>query len=260
MHLMKSFVWNRRAIPLSLIVAIVAVAALLVLSPSLAQGQDNGGPATNAECREELKAGRAVLCTANSFAVQTTLPDGSYHINWSNWASQHSNVDRYTVSRLRFLYRYDFVLEADGTSVDDWDYTEPDVNSCFPSRVEDRWAWSCTGISNVREDPSGTPTSFEMLDANSTSTFWTDSLVAPGRKHDTPVRALRIPGNRDEEHADNPQGYASRLTQQQVDDGTHDLLSTELEMHLYWITAHFDDNTTQYGRGLITGAPFDDRE
>ena len=260
MYLMKSLVWNYRTIPLSLIAAIGAMIALLTLSPSLAQGQANGGPATKAECREELTAGRAVLCTANSFAVQTTLPDGGYHINWSEWASRHSNVERYTVTRLRFLYRDNFVLEADGTAVNSWDYTIPDVNSCFPWRVEDRWAWSCTGITNVREDPSGVSTSVEMLDNNLTSTYWTGSLAAPGRKHDTPVRALRIPGNRDEEHADNPESHDSRLTQQQVDDGTQDLLSTEVEMHLYLITAHFDDNTTRYGRGLITGAPFADRE
>ena len=39
-----------------------------------------------------------------------------------------------------------------------------------------------------------------------------------------PAQALRVHGNMDGAHADNPQSAADRLTRQQVDDGTHDLL------------------------------------
>ena len=270
MHFTNLRAWNHRTVMLSLIAAAATVVALLALSPSLAEGQTSDSPATMAECKEEQNAGRAVLCKRNSFSVKTILSDGGYHIDWSVWASRHSNVDRYAIQRLQFLYRYRFEREDDGNAVSASDYTVPDVNSCVPRAAETdnmgaatRWAWTCTGISNVREDPFGVPTSVEQLeefDDNLTSTSWSDSLLAPGRKHDTPVRALRIPGSMTDAHADNPQSAADRLTQQQVDDGAHDLLATEVEMHLYLITVHFDDGTTHRRYELVDGAPFDDRQ
>ena len=267
MHRFGSLVWNNRTIPVLLIAAVIAAAALLALSPPVAKGQGNDGPATTEECREELKAGRAVVCARNSFAVTSTMADGTYHINWSEWAGEHSNVERYTVQRLRFMYRYNFQLEADGTAVNDWEYTEPDVSSCRPYGAErdnmgavTRWAWSCPGITNVHEDPSGAATSIEQLDSNWTSTSWAGSLEAPGRKHDVPVRAMRIPGSQTEAHPDNPQSWTDRLTQQQVDDGTHDLLASDVEMHLYVITAHSADRVIRRSYQLVTGSPFDDRE
>ena len=132
MHLIGSLVWNTRSIPVLLIAAVVAAAALFALSPQVAQGQANDSPATMEECKEELAAGRAVLCTRNSFSVTTTMADGTYHINWSEWANQQSNVERYTIQRLRFMYRFNFQLEADGAAVNDWEYAAPDVNSCRP--------------------------------------------------------------------------------------------------------------------------------
>ena len=155
MRFMKSLPWNRRGVPLYLIVAAATVVAMFALLPSLVQGQANESPATMKECKEELAAGRAVLCKGNSFSVKTILPDGGYHINWSQWASRHSNVDRYTIQRLRFLYRYNFELEADGT---------------------------------------------------------------------------------------------------------HDLLASEVEMHLYYITVHYDDETTLRRYEVVDGGPFDDRQ
>ena len=267
MNFMNLRAWNHRTIALSLMAATATMVALFALSPSLAQGQTDDSPATMGECREELDAGRAVLCKRNSFSVKTILPDGGYHIDWSEWAGRHDNVDRYTIQRLRFLYRYNFEREDNGNAVSTGDYTEPDVSSCRPWAAETngmgevtRWAWTCNGISNVREDPSGVSTSIEQLEDNWTSTSWTGSLLAPGRKRDTPVQALRIPGNMTEAHADNPQSATDRLTQQQVDDGTDDLLATEVEMHLYLITVHFDDGTTQRRYDLIDGGPFDDRQ
>ena len=267
MHLIGSLVWNTRSVPVLLIAALVAAAALFALSPQVAQGQANDSPATMEECREELAAGRAVLCTRNSFSVTTTMADGTYHINWREWANRQSNVERYTIQRLRFMYRHNFQLEADGTAVNDWEYTAPDVNSCRPWGVErdstgvvTRWAWYCNGISNVREDPSGAPTSIERLDDDWMSTSWTGSLLAPGRKHDVQVQALSIPGSKAEAHPDNPQSATDRLTQQEVDDNTHNLLASEVEMHLYVITAHFGDGATRRSHGLITGSPFADRQ
>lgn len=305
-HYMRLPAFNYRIIALSIIAAIAMFIALLAMTPSLAQGASGsiakgmvmpstdtpgqskmswdfpptsrqsssrqvspGGPATMSECKEELAAGRAVRCARNSFAVTTVLADGGYHINWSEWAGRQNNVDRYTVQRLRFMYRYNFEREDDGTAVEQSDYTRPDVNSCSPYGVErdgnnevTRWAWSCSGISNVHVDPDGAPTSVEQLENyadNFTSTSWSGSLQAPGRKHDVPVQALRIPGDKDAPHADNPQSASDRLTQQQVDDGTHDLLASELEMHLYLITVHFDDGSRRYRYNLVDGSPFDDR-
>ncbi len=267
MHGLGSLAWNTRLIPVLLIAAAIAAALVLALSPPVAEGQGNVSPATTEECQEELEAGRAVLCTRNSFAVTSTMADGTYHINWSEWADENSNAERYTIQRLQFLYRHNFKLEADGTAVNDWEYTAPDVTSCRPWGVErddmgevTRWAWSCNGITNVREDPSGAATSIEQLDSNWASTSWTGSLQAPGRKHDVPVRALKIPGNKDEAHPDNPQSWTDRLTQQQVDDGTHDLLATEVEMHLYLITAHSADRAIRRSYQLVTGSSFDDRD
>ena len=292
------------AIPLSLLAVGAMVLALFALSPSLVQGASKGAaeaaplpavdapgarwappdapsppisnqqsesdsPATNRECKEELAAGRAVRCARNSYAILTVRPDGRYHINWSEWADGRADIDRYSVQRLRFMYRYNPRLESDGTAVVISDYTAPDVNSCWPWAVERdgngeavRWAWSCNGISNAREDPSGEPTSIEQLEAYADSwtvAAWTGSLLAPGRKHDVPVRALKIPGSRTEAHADNPQSFLDRLTQQQVDDGTHDLLASDVEMHLLLITVHFDNGSMRRFYQLVDGGSFADR-
>ena len=270
MHHLNLLAWNHRTIMLSLIAATAIVVAVLALSSPLARAQANNSPATMEECGDELAAGRAVSCSRNSFSVQTVRPDGTYSIDWSEWAGQQDNVDRYTVQRLRFLYRYNFELEADGTAVNDWEYTVADVNSCVPRAAETdnrgraiRWAWTCKGLSNVREDPSGVPTSVESLvefDDNVTSASWSGALLAPGRKHDVPVRAMRIPGSQTDVHADNPQSRRDRLTQQQVDAATHDLLATDVEMHLYLITVHFDGGTVRRHYAMVNGGPFDDRQ
>ena len=78
-----SLVWNNRLVLVLLIAAVITAAAFLALSTPLALGQANDSPATMEECKEELAAGRAVLCAKNSFSVTTTMADGTYHINWS---------------------------------------------------------------------------------------------------------------------------------------------------------------------------------
>ncbi|MDE2939356.1 MAG: hypothetical protein OXR67_10640, partial [Chloroflexota bacterium] len=74
------------------------------------------------------------------------------------------------------------------------------------------------------------------------------------------VQAIRIPGSQTEAHPDNPQSATDRLTQQEVDDNTHNLLASDVEMHLYVITAHLGAGATRRGNGLITGSPFADRQ
>ena len=267
MHGIGSLLWNTRWLLVLFIAAVMTTAAFLVLSTPVARGQAHDSPATMEECEEELSAGRAVLCARNALSVITTMADGTYHINWSTWANRQTNVERYTVQRLRFMYRYNFQLEADGTAVNHWEFTAPDVTSCRPygaawdsTWAVTRWGWSCQGISNVHVDPSGAPTSMERSDDNWMSTSWTGSLLAPGRKHNVQVQAFSIPGSQTEAHPDNPQSATDRLTQQYVDDNTHNLLASEVEMHLYVVTAHFDNGTTRRSYQLVTGSPFDDRE
>ena len=138
-------------------------------------------------------------CKANSFSVKTIRPDGGYNIDWSRWASQHSNIDRHSIQRLRFMYLYNFEREDNGDAVEHSDYTVPDVNSCVPRGAETnsrgevtRWAWTCNGIGQIEEDPFGVPTSIEQLEAfedNWTSENWTGSLLARGRK---PIPLYRL--------------------------------------------------------------------
>ncbi|MDE2836307.1 MAG: hypothetical protein OXL97_02200 [Chloroflexota bacterium] len=268
MRYMSVLAYRSRTIALALIAAAAIAAVPLALSPPSAQGSPES-PATMEECGEELTAGRAVACARGRFAVTTVRPDGEYQINWSAWADGRQDVDRYSIQRLRFMYRYDFTREDDGTSVDDADYTVPDTRSCRPWGMErdgqnevTRYAWFCTGISNVRVDPSGGPTSAEQLEAYSDSYTLSDysgSLLAPGRKHDVPVQALLIPGDKEEPHPDNPQSWRDRLTTQQVEDGTTSLLASEVEMHLYVIYVHYDGGRVSRYHELITGGPFDDR-
>ncbi len=266
MRYMNVLTFRHRRIALALIAAAAIVAVPLALSPPPAQGSPES-PATREECRKEMDAGRALTCAANRFAITTVRPNGEYQINWTEWADQHDNIDRYSIQRLRFMYRYNFT--SDGNAVDDSDYTEPSVNSCWPWGVErngqgevTRYAWSCTGISNVRVDPSGGPTSVEQVESFSdyyTLSDYSGSLLAPGRKHNVPVQALQIPGNRDEPHPDNPQSWSDRLTMQQVDDGTTDLLASEVEMHLYLITVHYDEGRPSRHYQLVDGGSFEDR-
>ena len=272
MRYMSLLAWRRRALALAVVAAVAAVAALSALAPPLAQGAPAGvshqdSPATMGECKEEMAAGRALTCARNRFAVTTVRPNGEYQFNWSAWADGRDNIDRYSIQRLRFLYRYNFT--RDGNAVDEADYTVPDVNSCRPWGVErnpqgevTRYAWFCNGLSNAKEDPSGEPTSVEQLedsDDSWTSGRLTGSLLAPGRKHNVPVQALLIPGNTEEPHPDNPQGWTDRLTPQQVSAGTTDLLASEVEMHLYLVYVHYDDGSVSRHYLLADGGPFDDR-
>ena len=73
-----------------------------------------------------------------------------------------------------------------------------------------------TGAYNVR-DLGGYPT----VDGRTTRR---GHFIRADRLSALPAQALRVHGNMDGAHADNPQSAADRLTRQQVDDGTHDLL------------------------------------
>ena len=91
--------WRRSTIALSIVAAVAAVAALLALAPPLAQGSPAGvthqnSPATMAECREEMDAGRAVACTANRFSVKTIRPQtvntsSTGGVGWN----KHDNIE-----------------------------------------------------------------------------------------------------------------------------------------------------------------------
>lgn len=206
--------------------------------------QQVAAPATMDECSEGLSAGHFVLCAGNDFAFHAVEPDGTYHINWNEWASERSNVSHYTIRRLQFMYRLDF--EQDGSPVEDHGFTLPGADSCRPSYYNDEWFWSCQGINQVREDPDGNPTSVTQLESNYQDTSYSDSLSAPGRKRGVEIEALVIPARL-------PTGPADRLTAAELGD-TVFLTVTEVEMHLYLITVHFDDNSSESHYELVDGA------
>ena len=70
MRYLNLLIWKHRTVTLSLVVAVATMVALLALSPSLVQGQNNDSPATMEECKDELRAGSAVSCTRNAFSVK----------------------------------------------------------------------------------------------------------------------------------------------------------------------------------------------
>ena len=216
---------------------------LLDQEPVIAQ-QQVAAPATMDECKQGLVAGHFVFCAGNDFSFHAVEPDGSYYINWSEWATRQSNVSHYSIQRLQFMYRLDF--EQDGNPVDPTDFAPLGADSCRPSYYNEAWFWSCKGISNVREDPDGNPTSVTQLESNYQGTSYSGRLSAPGRKRNVEIEVLVIPARL-------PTGLADRLTEEELGD-TVFLTVTEVEMHLYLNTVHFDDDSTESHYDLVDGA------
>ena len=99
--------------------------------PQTAQQTEVSVPTTMAECKQQMIDGLALNCSANRFTVKTMRHDGTYHFDWSVWASNHSNIDRYTIQRQRFVYRLNFTRLDDGTAFDPGgEYAEAVPNSC----------------------------------------------------------------------------------------------------------------------------------
>ena len=55
--------------------------------PETAQQTEVSVPTTMAECKQQMIDGLALNCSANRFYVKTMRHDGTYHFDWSVWAS-----------------------------------------------------------------------------------------------------------------------------------------------------------------------------
>ena len=223
--------------------------------PETAQQTEVSVPTTMAECKQQMIDGLALNCSANRFTVKTMRHDGTYHFDWSVWASNHSNIDRYTIQRQRFVYRLTFTRQDDGTAFDPGDeYAEAVPNSCVAASAGivdgvSMFRWNCAPLNTQYVTPDGALTSTEDIieyEHNRTTPRHTDRLSNPGRLNDVPVEALRIPTGA-------PQSLYDQLTQQELND-TIPLLASEFEMNLYLITVHFDDGSTESQYALAEGA------
>ena len=214
--------------------------------PETAQQTEVSVPTTMAECKQQMIDGLALNCSANRFTVKTMRHDGTYHFDWSVWASEHSNIDRYTIQRQRFVYRLNFTRQDDGTAFDPGDeYAEAVPNSCVAASAGivdgvSMFRWNCDPLNTEYVTPDGALTSTEDIieyEHNRTTPRHTDRLSNPGRLNHVPVEALRIPTRA-------PQSLYAQLTQQELNDTIY-LLASEFEMNLYPITVHFDDGSTE---------------
>ena len=229
--------------------------------PETAQQTEVSVPTTMAECKQQMIDGLALNCSANRFTVKTMRHDGTYHFDWSAWASNHSNIDRYTIQRQRFVYRLTFTRQDVSTAFDPGDeYAEAVPNSCVAASAGivdgvSMFRWNCDPLNTEYVTPDGALTSTEDIieyERNRTTPRHTDRLSNPGRLNDVPVEGLRIPTGA-------PQSLYDQLTQQELND-TIPLLASEFEMNLYLITVHFDDGSTESQYALAEGASgFPDR-
>ena len=229
--------------------------------PETAQQTEVSVPTTMSECKQQMIDGLALKCSANRFSVKTMRHDGTYHFDWSVWASQHDNIDRYTIQRQRFVYRLNFTRLDDGTAFDPGgEYAEAVPNSCVAASAGivdgvSMFRWQCDSLSTAYWTPEGAPTTTEEIieyEHMQTIPRHSDSLTYPGRFNDIPVEALRIPTRA-------PQSLNDQLTQQELEDTIY-LLASEFEMHLYLITVHFDDGSTESHYAPAEGASgFPDR-
>ena len=222
--------------------------------PVTARQAEVSVPTTMAECKQQMIDGLALNCSANRFTVKTMRHDGTYHFDWSVWASQHDNIDRYTIQRQRFSYRLNFTRLDDGTAFDPGgEYAEAVPNSCVAAGAGlvdgvSMFRWQCDSLSTIYWTPEGAPTTTEEIieyEHMLTIPRHGDRLTYPGRFNDIPVEALRIPTRA-------PQSLNDQLTQQELEDTIY-LLASEFEMHLYLITVHFEDGSTESHYAMADG-------
>lgn len=233
-----------------------AIQAVSEAEPLVAAQQvGHTSPSTTDECGDLLYSGDAVYCTGGRFSVQTYYPDGTYSINWSNWASEHDNIAHFTVEHKEFQYRDSF-KRAD---TDEPFNVDPALGDGFvvpgscEAAVEEvdsegnylSYYWRCEGLYTVDVDTEGNPSSVVTDAENRLQAWWDGSLASPSRKHDVPVTAMRIP-------ARTPTGLDDELTQAELDD-TVELKASERQMLLFRIITHFDDETSHAFHTLIHG-------
>ncbi len=215
-------------------------------------------PTTSDECGQQLVDGTATSCAANSFGVITVRTGGVYHIDWTAWHNSNADrVDFYTIQRLVFTYNFRVRHALDDTPADT-DHT-PGVSlvrpgTCVPSAVANsdgslsHFEWRCDGFVNVREDIDGNVTEPETLvdaDLNWQTPYLSGTIARPGVHYDTPLTGMRIPARQPADRNDRPTAAEAA--------DTVDLEADAVEMHLYLISAYFNDGTSYSRHMLVHG-------
>ncbi len=215
-------------------------------------------PTTSDECGEQIVDGAAVSCAANSFGITTMRDGGVYNIDWTVWHNRNADrIDHYTIQRLIFTYNFNIRHALDDTPADT-DAT-PGVSlvrpdTCVPAAVADsvgslsHFEWRCDGLTNIRQDIDGNPTAPEILidsGLNWQTSYFTGTIERPGFHRDTPLTGMRIPARQPADRDDRP-------TASEAAD-TVDLEADAVEMRLYLITAHFNDQTSYSRHMLVHG-------
>ena len=162
-------------------------------------------PTATEECRQQMRDGSVIRCSANDFSVRTIRPKGDYHIDWSEWHRANADrVDRYTIERLRFMYYSNTRNPIDNTPADidatpGVSYVEP--GGCRPTPVANpdgslsHYRWLCDGLANVRKDLAGNPTAPEtVIDFNADwdTPQWSGLIASPGRTYDVPLTGMTV--------------------------------------------------------------------
>ena len=145
------------------------------VTPPPTNPQQNEEPTLAQQCRDDYAAGRLASCSATRFAVVRVEHDGSYNIDWSEWASDNSDVTGYTITKQKFIYK---MYKDDNGSVSG----ETLANVYDDCQFVDN-GWTCDGPArtNLFEDWDGNPTQPVELATNADITEWSSSLDAAGR-------------------------------------------------------------------------------
>ncbi len=128
----------------------------------------------SASCNSDLSAFLASHCGAGDFADYRVELDGSYTIDWSDWASEHPGVNAYSVSLEQFMYRT-YHRRNGGASVSRLDNK---YETCESSDG----LWNCQDplVHVHHADGSGEPTATRTLSTNLKRTQWSSALESLG--------------------------------------------------------------------------------
>ena len=127
-----------------------------------------------ASCSSDLSAFRVSHCGTGDFADYRVELDGSYTIDWSDWASDHQGVNAYSISLEQFMHRT-YHRRNGGASISRLDNK---YETCESSDG----VWSCQDpVGHVQHvDSSGEPTVTRTLSTNLKRTQWSSALETLG--------------------------------------------------------------------------------
>lgn len=200
----------------------------------LAPGDGDGPVDSSLNCEGD-GIREVVACYGSRFSTTMMYSDGTYEIDWTEWDGENSDVEGYTVMRLRLLHRT-FVGDV-GQDEDLLNQTHFKPGSCVPGRPwrdePGDYVWRCRGVANAFETPSGSPTSLEILVENSVATSYSGSLDMRGqRTKDIDVIQLPVPA---------PTSWGSVPNEVVVQQAV-----IETEIHLIYIAVNFTDDSNRY--------------